>query len=899
MNHPPDSERAVSELFGAMVLIGVIVTGIAIAGVMMFSQPQPQKIPNLNALFSTNAQTVQVQHNGGDSFLKSELQIRLDGVDKTSSFKIDGTNTWSTWSVGQSLTYDIPTGSPVPLLIQIVYTGGGNSVLIASSGEGSTAGLSVPAPVVNSITPNTGNVGETVSITNLAGSYFFSGATVKLSRAGFSDISATNVIVVSSTQITCDFNLPALTQGSWDVVVTNPGGSTGTLTNGFTVQNPGAPTFASVTPTSGSTAGGTFVTITGTNFIGATSATFGGSVATNLSFVSDTTITATTPAHAAGAVDVVIATPNGSATGTNAYTYVAPPTFVSIIPTYGPVVGGTFVTITGTNLIGVTGVTFDGISATGVSILGDTTITATTPAHAAGAVNVVITTPNGTATGTNAYTYAGAPTFISIAPTSGTTLGGTPVTITGTNLIGATTSGIHNVSIGGTALTNMTVVSDTKIVGSTPAHAAGAVNVVITTPNGTATGTNAYTYVYVAPPPTFTSINPTYGSTFGVTAVTIVGTNLIGATGVTFGGTAATNLSVVSATTVTASTPAHAAGTVDVVITVTDVSPKKGPLLGGTIVTITGTGFTGATAVKFGSTNAASFTVNTATQITATSPAGSSAGPVDVTVTTPGGTSATSSADIFRYFVIQSFTTVGTTSWSVPSGVTTVEYLVVAGGGGGGRYGGGGGAGGFRTGTLTGLSGSQTVTVGGGGAGATSSTVRGSNGGNSVFATITATGGGGGGSSGAAGVYSGAAGGSGGGGTRSTGAGGAGNTPSVSPSQGNNGGAGARTSTYTGGGGGGAGAVGSAATASAAGNGGAGTASSISGSSVTYAGGGGGGCNSAWTAGTGGAGGGGAGGDGAVGSAGTANSGGGGGGSGAATRAGGAGGSGIVIIMYY
>ncbi|WP_124983141.1 putative Ig domain-containing protein [Ralstonia solanacearum] len=82
--------------------------------------------------------------------------------------------------------------------------------------------------------------------------------------------------------------------------------------------------------------------------------------------------------------------------------------------------------------------------------------------------------------------------------------------------------------------------------------------------------------------------------------------------------------------------------------TVTGISPSSGSTSGGTSVTVTGTGFTGATAVKFGSTNASSFTVNSATSITATSPAGS-AGTVDLTVTTSGGTSATSAADHFTY----------------------------------------------------------------------------------------------------------------------------------------------------------------------------------------------------------------------------------------------------------
>jgi serine protease len=81
--------------------------------------------------------------------------------------------------------------------------------------------------------------------------------------------------------------------------------------------------------------------------------------------------------------------------------------------------------------------------------------------------------------------------------------------------------------------------------------------------------------------------------------------------------------------------------------TVTSVTPGNGPAAGGTTVTIAGTGFTGATAVRFGATAAASFTVSSGTQISAVSPAGT--GTVHVTVTGPGGTSATSSADEFTY----------------------------------------------------------------------------------------------------------------------------------------------------------------------------------------------------------------------------------------------------------
>jgi hypothetical protein len=80
---------------------------------------------------------------------------------------------------------------------------------------------------------------------------------------------------------------------------------------------------------------------------------------------------------------------------------------------------------------------------------------------------------------------------------------------------------------------------------------------------------------------------------------------------------------------------------------VTDVEPRGGPAAGGTSVTITGTDFTGATAVRFGAASAASFTVSSATSISAVPPAGT--GSVDVTVTTPGGTSAATPYDRFRF----------------------------------------------------------------------------------------------------------------------------------------------------------------------------------------------------------------------------------------------------------
>lgn len=247
-------------------------------------------------------------------------------------------------------------------------------------------------------------------------------------------------------------------------------------------------------------------------------------------------------------------------------------------------------------------------------------------------------------------------------------------------------------------------------------------------------------------------------------------------------------------------------------------------------------------------------------------------------------------------YKIHTFTSNGTFT---VTGNGTVDALVVAGGGGGAAGGGGGGGYQYQS-SFAVTEQAYSITVGAGGtkgdgyAGSVVPTA----GSNSVFSTITATGGGKGGTNFADVITNGGNGGSGGGGAYS----GAGATTGGTGSQGNNGGTnGSQGAPFPAGGGGGAGAVGqNAPDTTHGGAGGAGTANSISGTSVTYAGGGGGGVYGAGTGGAGGVGGGGTGGTSAGnGTNGTANTGGGGGGTGnGGGLQGGDGGSGIVIIRY-
>src|SRR5260221_313310 len=163
------------------------------------------------------------------------------------------------------------------------------------------------------------------------------------------------------------------------------------------------------------------------------------------------------------------------------------------------------------------------------------------------------------------------------------------------------------------------------------------ITVTDTTTRQTSRGSGAATVTMQGP--AITGINSNSGPAAGGTKVTITGSNFTNATSVSFGttATAPTNKGR-GAELVTMQRPA-----------VTGINPTSGPAAGGTKVTITGSNFTGATSVSFGTTATNNFTVDSDTQITVVSPAGS--GTVDVTVTTPEGTSTASTADQFSYYV--------------------------------------------------------------------------------------------------------------------------------------------------------------------------------------------------------------------------------------------------------
>jgi hypothetical protein len=430
-----------------------------------------------------------------------------------------------------------------------------------------------------------------------------------------------------------------------------------------------APAITGISPASGPTGGGNSVMITGNGFVDTSGVWFGGTPSPSYAANGDgTAITATVPAHSAGPVDVTVGSSSGTSTVSSAdhYTFAVIPAVTGISPALGPTAGGTTVTITGTALAGATGVRFGSSASPSFSVSGDgKSITAVSPAHTAGTVDVTVNTLGGTSAvvAGDTFTYGDPPKVTGISPAQGSTSGNKLVVITGSGFSGATA-----VLFGAPAGTNLTVVSPTRILVRSPAHAAGTVDVRVTAPGGTSAVVAADTFTFVSIP-NVTGILPTSGSTAGGSRVTITGTGFTGATAVTFGATAGTNMTVFSSTKINVTSPAHTAGIVNVKVTtpggtsaistadrftysappkVTGISPASGSHAGNTLVTVTGTGFIGATAVTFGTIPGTSRTVVNATTITVRSPA-HAAGIVYVRVTTPYGTSALAAGDRFTY----------------------------------------------------------------------------------------------------------------------------------------------------------------------------------------------------------------------------------------------------------
>lgn len=571
-------------------------------------------------------------------------------------------------------------------------------------------GVSLVAPATTA--PAWGAAGSITSVSPDQGTTA-GGTAIEIVGTGFGDSGtpvvtvggapATSVVRESSTVIRAV--TPSGSAGAATIVVTPDGGDPITRSGAFEYRSSfSAPTITTVAPSDGSVPGGELITIGGSNLTSVTEVRFGSVSIHENSFVdrgsNGTSITVRAPQGVPGSVSVAVVTSSQVVQRDNAYTYLAP-TVSAISPASGPETGGTRVTITGSGL-GATGtpsVTIGGAAATAVTRISSTSIQATAPVGVVGAAPVVVrvtaVSPSIVAAGSLTYTYAAvptAPTITAVTPNRGPVAGGETVTITGTNLSIST-----NVRFGdATATVQSAAPGGTSIVVVVPAGAEpGAVSVRAANAAGAATMPRGYTYAAV---PTISSVSPSTIITDGGNLITVTGSGF-GSSGtptVTVGGRAASCVVRVSDTEVTAVTPSGFSGPASVSVspdtrggsatanaavtyatatttpTIATLSPSSGTSVGGTTVTITGSGFGSAMpVVRFGDVCAAAVLSHTDTSIEVVTPAGS-LGASDVSVTMQTGRVVSTGG--FTYVAPPTFSAVSP-NWGYSTGGTSVTIV--------------------------------------------------------------------------------------------------------------------------------------------------------------------------------------------------------------------------------
>ena len=545
-----------------------------------------------------------------------------------------------------------------------------------------TGSSPAPPPRVAGIYPTAGppSGGTLVSIEGSG----FTGA----SEARFGGTPGRIVKILADSRLVAEAP-PGATGPPVDVTVTTPvGSSPSTPADQFEYAS--IPVVGSVSPSRGPVAGETPVTITGSGFTGATAVYFGSTIEHAcgsppcFTVKSPTSITAVSePAPAPrGFVNVTVATPSGTSQATEGiseeatpsasdrFTLAPAPKIQRVRPSVGSEAGGAMVVISGEYLAETSKVTFGGEPGSQVVNKSANEVTVTSPPHpGAGTVGVQVTTPGGVSMPeeTATFTY-GAPAVTAIHPSGGVSTGGTPVAITGERL-----QEVEKVTFGTEPAKSFVVNSPTSITAVSPPHAKGPVALTVKTPAGTSAETPAGVFTYVEGRPVVNTVSPSSGGEGGNTSVTVTGHNFEDVESVTFGLAKGSNIEVLKPTELRVKTP-PGTGPVNVSVmnpvntsevtsvdrytysrgsgigrpTVTNVQPNAGPVGGGTRVLLSGTNFQGASQVIIGGAQA-SFTVDSATMISAVTPVGSRPETVDIMVGTPSGLSAAVPADKFSY----------------------------------------------------------------------------------------------------------------------------------------------------------------------------------------------------------------------------------------------------------
>jgi len=503
--------------------------------------------------------------------------VIINGTGFTSGMGVTFNNTASTGVTFMSSTQIKAT---------VPATASTGSIKVGTSLASTAQFTFVSPPTITSFKPAAGNLSTTIEIT---AENLFDNPSIKngtLAEIVTNWNSSTKVVKVH----------PGIGSSTGRITVTTSGfscakecGYTYTTGSNFSIYS--SPTITSFTPVT--VIAGTSVTVTGTNFVsGSTAVSFGSTEAVSVHWTSDTQVEATVPSNATSDF-IKVSTPGGDVTSSYGYTFYSTPTITGFTPTTLGV--GTQVTITGTNLTGLSEVKFGGITAT-VDSSDNTTIRTTVPDGVNVNGTITAKTPGGTAT-SGQYTYSAGPTFTSFAPTS--LNAGTIVTIKGLAL--GTTTGVLFNGVPGTIIS----ATATQVIVTAPAGTSSGL-ITINTSEGTATSISSFIYYGTSTP-------------IKTTCPVLVPTTTIKTT-ITLG--SCTVLTKVALPTISGFTSISGAP-----LTSTAKNTK---------ILIVGTNLTGTSSIKFHGVATSGFTVNSPTQITVTVPVTATSG--TVSVTTAGGT---------------------------------------------------------------------------------------------------------------------------------------------------------------------------------------------------------------------------------------------------------------------
>jgi hypothetical protein len=172
-----------------------------------------------------------------------------------------------------------------------------------------------------------------------------------------------------------------------------------------------------------------------------------------------------------------------------------PPSVTGVSPAHGPAMGGTTVTVNGTNFLPGLTVTFGAVAASNVTVVSPTQLIATAPPQAPGTVDIIVQTAGGQSRPSPAdqFHYVPAPTVTAVSPAYGPTSGGTTVTVSGNGFFG-------NVSVmfGNTPAVQVTLVSPSQLTAVAPAEAAGTVDVLVSAASGQSAPSTADRFTFVS-----------------------------------------------------------------------------------------------------------------------------------------------------------------------------------------------------------------------------------------------------------------------------------------------------------------------------------------------------------------------------------------------------------------